>query len=57
MKVLNFYRTLSQTEKKIGQSIKINKPSAIIPASDKHTASVNCFSNKRINYSFGLFFS
>lgn len=39
------FRSLSQTEKKIVKSIQINKPSAIIPAADKHTASVCYFQN------------
>ncbi|CAF4322241.1 unnamed protein product, partial [Adineta steineri] len=45
-----FYRSISrvsspilQAEKKIVKSIQMNKPSAIIPASDKHTASLIFF--------------
>ncbi len=36
------YRSISQAEKKIFNSKKLNKPPAIISASDKQTASVNC---------------
>ncbi|CAF4583024.1 unnamed protein product [Rotaria sp. Silwood1] len=34
------HSSIKQTEKNITKSIKINKPSAIIPANDKHTASL-----------------
>ncbi|CAF2830583.1 unnamed protein product [Rotaria sp. Silwood2] len=36
----SFSSSITQAEKNIVKSIKINKPSAIIPANDKHTASL-----------------
>ncbi|CAF3677487.1 unnamed protein product [Rotaria sp. Silwood1] len=36
----SFSSSIKQTEKNITKTIKINKPSAIIPANDKHTASL-----------------